>query len=439
MRQHPAPIGRIAVRLGLWDADVARTEGRVLIAGYCLAATGWLLALVYMSSVALSGDEVFHNDRARMLADLLTGRGGSVRGVQEAMVDHGWFMPGMSLLLVPLHVLLPEPAVPAIRTYVAAIYVLLWIWTLREFSTAFDRRWRIALVIFPTLAATWLLFGTTLWGELPAGLLLAITAVRAHRLAMTLLRDQPLPFRDLILLELIMVAMVYVRGTAIIAVAATNVFLAALAVISRHWVRLVPRVAQLLAGLALFAACLAPWSLTASRLLGGPVVTTSSAMMSFAITFGDSDQLCFGACGGTNIWLTSVRYSRGYAQQHGISQLQAQRAMAENALRDVTFSEYTRQVRANVAAFVAPNGLGPRRGQPFLERFAERSTTGISPAGLRTLNAVARAGTITVYVPFFAALVIANAFVFVRSRRFQIMSLCLKALTMSLFLQPFST
>lgn len=424
-------------RFDVSRAEPGTAERRVLLVAMGVAVAGWVAALVFMSSVPLSGDETFYADNARVIADLLTGRGGSYEAVKREVVARGWFMPGMSLFMVPLHAVDPEPAVPVVRAYAAAVYFLLWLWTLKEISAAFGRYAAIGLLLFPTLAAMWLVFAATLWGDLPAGLLLAVVTARTYRMAVSIVEQRGFRIRDVITLEVIMVAMVYLRGNTIVAVAAAHVFLLVLALVSREWSQLLPRAGALAVGIVVFAALLAPWSLTASRVLGGTVVTTSSAPLSLAITFGDRDRICFGPCKGPGLFYWGVRYSRQYAKQEGISELEAQRQMASYALGDLTLRSYARQARSNFRSFVTPTGNGPGGGLPFIERFTKISTRDISPAAARTVHGVVAALTLALYVPFFAALIVANVAVFVRWRRRQILSLCVKLFTISLFLQPF--
>jgi hypothetical protein len=149
-------------------------------------------------------------------------------------------------------------------------------------SRLFGRFAAIGLLAFPTLAATWLIFAATLWGDLAAGLLLGIVTARAYRLAGDIYEREQISWRQVIILELLLVAMVYLRGNTIVAVGAIHVFLVSLVVVARDWSRLVPTAGMFAVGLLVFFALLAPWSITATKVLDSTVVTTSSAPLSLA-------------------------------------------------------------------------------------------------------------------------------------------------------------
>lgn len=417
--------------LGLVPNEATRYERRLVQTLFVVVVVAWLAAVLFMATVPFTGDEKFYANNAAAIARLLRGRGPSSSDVVGDVVGYGWFMPGVSIALTPLYLLDSEPSVAAVRTYASGLVFLLWVWTLRELSSAFGRHAGVVMVVFPTLATTWLMFTATIWADLSAGLLLAIVAVRTYLIAMRLVADRPVPPRDVVILELVMVATVYLRGNAIAAVVASHIFLFGVAIVSGHWSRLLRRTAVLGAGVVLFLALLAPWTLVASRTLGDVVVTTSSAPLSVALTFGDADEVCFGPCEATkNVWFAAVEYSREYGRRHGISEIEAQQRMAAYALRDLTFSGYRKKVGRNFESFVTrPSG--------FVRRFAGASTLGFKKDAARAIMVTIKRLTVALYAPFLVALVVANAAVFVRSRRLQVLSLCVKVFTASLFLQPF--
>lgn len=397
-----------------------------------------LAAAGFMVTVPFSGDEVIYAERADEIADLLTGRGASLQDVTENLVGKGWFMPGIAFVLTPLYALFPDAGVPATRLYLSGFYWLLWIWAAREVGMAFGRDGEMTFLLFPTLAVMWVVFATTGWGDLPAGLCVAIAASRIYRIGVEMMEQEHVSIRHLLVAELAMVMMVYLRGNTIALVVAIHVMLIGIAVISGNGSLLVRRLSVLATGVALFAALLAPWSFTATRTLGDRVVTTSSAALSFAVTFGDEDELCLGQpCPVGGIWAGKVQFSRQYAKRHGISHLEAQERMARHVARTISWREYGVQVRDNFGAYVTPTGAGPRRGRPFMDRFVVLSELDVPSAVRGIINGTVRTLTLVLYVPFFAALLVANVAVFIRSKRRQLLSLLVKALTVSLFLQPF--
>lgn len=397
----------------------------------CLAFLLWLAALGFMSTVPLNGDEGSYNRNAEAIANFFLSRSDiSFNELGQRLVGRGWFMPGLSFVLTPLYATDGTPGLAMIRAYMVGVNLLLWLWLLREVSTTFGRYAAIVLLIFPTLSVTWLMFTASTWADLPAGLFLAIVAARTYRLAVSTLAGQALPLRQIVMLELLMIIMVYLRGNFIAAVVAVHVFLAVLALISGHYSRLFQRVMVLAMGLILFSTLLAPWSLTASRTLGGAVVTTSSLPMSLAKTFGDRDELCFGPCAEGNIHFVTVEYSREYAERHGISELEAQKRMSAHALSGLTISGYLGQVQENFVSFLfQPSG--------FVRRFVNISSLDLSEDAAKELRGLAKVLTLGVHIPFLFALFAGNMVVVSWSRRGQIFSLVLKMFTLCLFVQPF--
>lgn len=410
----------------------ATAAPRALLVLLGLVVAGWFAALVWMSTMPFTGDEEVYARNAGKIADVLLGRGGSWYEVAREVVAFGWFMPGASLLLVPLHIVIPEPATALIRLYMSAIYFVLWVWALREVSASFGRYAAVVLLVFPSLTTMWLLFAQTAWGDLPAGLLLAIVAARAYRIAVRIFQQRPLDIRELIVFELAITAMVYLRGNTIIAAVGVHVLLLGFAIVSRQWSQLLRNALILGAGGALFLLLLAPWSLTASRLLGGAVVTTSSAQLAVGITFGNVDVLCDGPCATDDDkpWKAAAKYSRRRARELGVSQLQVQREMSANALEGLTLASYTKQVRRNFSAFAGhPGG--------FVARFVNDNRRDIPRPYRKPVRDNLRLPTYILYWPFLVILVLGNLAVAVRSRRVQVMSLLVKLLSVSLFVQPF--
>jgi hypothetical protein len=389
----------------------------------------WIAVFTFMAFVPLSGDEVFYAHAAQAFAEYLKGRI-TLADLQTTVVGFGWFTPGISLVLLPLYVLFHSPHLWLLRLYASALNLLLWRWTVREVHGAFGKIVALPLDIFPVLASSWLLFASTIWGDLPGGLVLTIVYARAYRIVARVGKYPSPSFKDVLVLELVILLTTYLRGSLLLPVLGIHLFLTLVWVISCPWAELLRRLGKLVAGLALFSALLAPWSLAASQLLGGLVVTTSTVPLSFGATFGDPSRLCFGACSSDNIWSSSVVFARDYARKSGLSELTVQRDMAEYALRDLTVKEYFKRVRKNFISFVAEPAA-------FSQRFVSLSKLGLGSTTLSIINNIISAETLVFYVPFFLALVIANVGFFPRATEAQIQILLLRLLTVSLFIQPF--
>lgn len=406
---------------------------RFVVALCALVLIYWGATLAFMATVPLSGDEVFYTRNAAAIADLFMRGNGSFETVGRELVGRGWFMPGMSFALTPLYAFEPSPGVGLVRFYMAVVVFLLWLWTLREISRAFGADSMLALLVFPTLAGTWLMFTTTAWSDLPAGLLLVVLIARTYPLAHSTLNHMAISGREVLKLELVLLLLVYLRGNLIIVALAIHVFLLGLFLISRQWSQLLTRIGILAGGLLLFSAFLAPWSVAATRNLGDTVLTTSTLALSLGVSFGDTAELCFGPCPGAdklNLFTAASEYSRDYAQAHGLNELEVQRRMATNALQGLSFADYFGQVRNNFSSFV----MQPTQ---FVTRFVDMSVLDLSSALRDRTEFVVTVLTWYVYAPFTAALMLANGVVIRRPKKLQVLSLCVKMITLCLFLQPF--
>ncbi|WP_163266351.1 hypothetical protein [Chelativorans alearense] len=385
----------------------------------------WIASTAFMATVPLSGDELFYSSGAKFIAGFLTGDI-TFAEMKTNVVGFGWFTPGVPIVLTPLFLFDATPHVSAVRIYAGALALILWFWSLWEVNRAFGRQYTLALLVFPTLDVTWQLFSATIWGDLPAGLLLVIVFVRTWTLGC---RNSPSP-RDIIALELILAAAFYLRGSLLVVAVAVNVFLLALPFMTGQWRSGLHRAAVLALGSTVFAAVVAPWSAMASRELGGTVISTSTPALSFGITFGKADRLCFGPCPGKNIWIEGARFSQAYGAANGISELEAQKRMATNATRDLTLKEYTKRVRRNLKQFLlVPTGF-------VRDRFLPGSRLELPDPMVSVAGTVAAFWTGLLYFPALLALILANGIV-VTGRAAQIESLCIKMFTLCLFVQPF--
>lgn len=383
-----------------------------------------------MATVPLSGDEGHYVNGAQAISRFLTFRGVSFDQMLRQIVGAGWFMPGMSLALVPVYAVDSGVGIPIIRLVMSVLTFLLWIWAIREVGSVFGRWLATALLIFPPLVGIWQLFSAAIWADLSAGLVLIVVLVRTYSIARHAFADWYFSPRDLVMLELVLALLIYLRGSMFLVAIAVHIFLFALLVISGKFNLLVRRSLMLAAGGLLLVVTILPWSFAATHVLGSTVFTTSTIPLSLGITFGDSKEICFGSCPGRNVWTSSVAFSRAYARQNGISQIEAQRKMAAHALTGLTVESYLRQVRSNLISFVFyPDS--------FAARFLSLSKLGLGKETIGWLIKFFKYTTQAIYFPFLFGLVAANFLMFTRSSGAQIASLCLKMFTLCIFVQPF--
>ncbi|WP_085465457.1 hypothetical protein [Mesorhizobium australicum] len=404
---------------------------KAIIAGALLL---WAVGTLFMATVPLSGDEVIYAQVARSFADSLLGRQ-SLSNLAVEVVGFGWFLPGISIVLTPVYLLDSTPDLAFVRLYASVIIFLLWVWTLREVDRQAGRPFAVALLVFPSLDVTWHMFAGSVWGDLPSGLVQAIIFARLLRMTRTLWTGGGIAFADWIYLEFLLVLAFYLRGNLILVAFAVHVFLVCLLVLTLRRETLLRQLVYAVIGAFCFVLAMLPWSVTASRVLGGTVISTSTPVLAFALTFGNAADACLGPCprkeGSNNIWVSAAKFSRAYGAAHGISELEVQRMMARRALRDLTVSRFLQRVKVNAIRYFSDPA-------DFLQkRFLPSSKLGLSEATVAWLAAAGGLLTGLLYWPFLALLTVANFWI-VRSRfEDQIASLAIKLLSICVAIQPF--
>lgn len=288
------------------------------------------------------------------------------------LVASGWFMPGMSILVSPLYLVLPDAGPALVRGYFGLVTLALFVVVLRAVARTLGHRWAIALAIFPGLVPMWVLFTYGAWGDLNAGLVLVLVLLRVVEVARGLRRGEAPTLRDGVVIGLLSVVTLYLRSSTSILLGGLGALtLLAALVMLRGRVRRQAVGSAAVAGV-LFLALLAPWSAYASHVLGARVITTTTVATVKANTFGDREQVCFGKCDpDSTLWFRPVRYAREVARATGTSEVEVLKQMSSHALRDLTLGDYLDQTNHNLAAYslqpaVFVDHLSPEGGRgPF--------------------------------------------------------------------------
>lgn len=385
----------------------------------------WLASLVLLATVPFGGDERPQVSSAAALAAFLRGEleGGELL---RTVVGFGWFMPGMALVVTPLHVVWPEPPVAAVRTVASLVNLALFLWALIEVGRGLGRRTARILWIVPGLVLAWFPFTSTLWGDLPAGTLLTIAFVRLHRIARDLQGAAPPDGPRLLGLAGVLAAATYFRGSLVPLALAVQLLLFVLFLSSGAPSR-TRGLVRILLGALLYLGLLAPWSLSASAVLGAPVLVTTSVPLSIVMTFGSGGGI---DTGGPNRWMIAARRTRERAREEGRSELAVQRELAAGVLAELSPSGYARQVRRNFKAY-----LGDPAG--FVPRFLRESALELGTALRARLAFVAGTATALLFYPALLVLLAAFLVVLGRSPPLQLTSLLLKLFGACLLVQPF--
>lgn len=360
--RHGRPLLSVPGLLARRWADLSRPQ-RILVG---LVAAVVLLRIGLFPGVAgtpVYGDEAYYVDGARALSnlvrDLVSFTAPDTAELSQNVAGNGWFMPGMSVLLTPLFVIVPQAPIELVRAYLGVASTVLLLLAVLGVRRHLGRVAAGAVLVVPGLIPMYAVFGFAAYGDLIAGLLVvmlltqAVALLRRTRLTDGGEHPDPAPpWRGGIHLGLLAIAAVYFRSSvSILVVGVLGVTLLAGLLLARaQWRRLT---ATMLAAAAAFVVLLAPWSAYASHELGGRVLTTTSVPTVLANTFGDRDDVCYGECDpGSSIWFSPLRYSREVARATGISEMQAAAEMSLYARADVTAESYARDVLGNLARYL---------------------------------------------------------------------------------------
>ncbi len=330
-----------------------------LVAGVVLLR---VLLVPVTATAPVYGDEAYYFDAARALSnlvrDLVTFSGPDTAELRQNVAGSGWFMPGMSLLLTPLFLLVPDAPIWLVRGYLGLASTGLLLVVAHVVHRHLGRVPAGALLVMPGLVPMYAALGFSAYGDLVAGLLVVLLLVQTLELLRRVQRREAVTWRHGVDLGLLGIAAVYFRSSvSILVVGLLGMMLVAALLIDRsQWRRVV--LAVLGAGVA-FGAVLAPWSVYASHELGGRVVTTTSVPTVLANTFGDRSDICYGECDpGSSIWFSPLRYSREVARATGISEIEAAAEMSVYARTEVTPHTYARDVLLNLARYLRnPSGF----------------------------------------------------------------------------------
>lgn len=395
------------------------------------AVAMWIISFATIAGMGIIDDEGSYIPAAEAIGAFLRGQI-DLAAMLEQVVRYGWFMPGIPLLLTPIFIG-GDPGTFVVRLYAGFLVLALWMWMQREVNRALGPVHVIFLLAFPTLMLTWQFFAKTALADLPAGLVVTVAFCRLYTITRKLMTGQDLSFFEFAMFELVLVLMVYLRGSTWVLVGAIHLFLAAIAVIASNRAMLLAVLAKVGAGLLLFAALLAPWSLLVSSYFGAPVVTTTTTTLSLGVTFGNINRLCFGPCPKGNLWFEAGKFSRDISRQRGISELEVQREMARSAIGTFHPRKYLRVVRSNFQRFLMnPNDFN----RLFIDRRMRGENYYIKKFAV-FLRSISNVELYIFYYPALLALLVGNLCIAARRESDQIMSLMIKMFTLCFLIQPF--
>ncbi|MDZ5619641.1 hypothetical protein SFC88_02325 [Nocardioides sp. HM23] len=325
-----------------------------------LAAKVVLFARV--ADLPLRGDEVAYRDAGCALANLVRDLAGlrSPDGAELStnVVGSGWFMPGMGLVLAPLYLVAPQADDTTARVFLGVVSSVVFVLAVTAVRRSLGRWFAIALCVFPALVPVWVLLSLTAYGDLLAGLVLVILLARLVDVLGAARDGDPPTVRDGLLLGFLGIAVVYLRSSAVLAVAGMAVTAVVVLMLSLRG-RVERPVLPVVAAGSVFVGLLLPWSVSASAVLDARVITTTSVPTAMANTFGDRGEVCYGPCDpGSTVWFAPVRYAREVARATGEGEVDVLNEMSSHSRREVTPSSYARDVIDNIDRYRAVDGFG---------------------------------------------------------------------------------
>lgn len=414
------------VRAAQWRPDA--------LLGWLVLAHVALKVLIYplVMQAEPFGDEAAYVDGgmalSNLLRDALSLSSPDGAELELNVVASGWFMPGMSFLLAPLYLFVPDAPVWLLRGYLGLVTLGLTLIALRSVRRHLGAGWACVVAVFPFLIPSWVVFTYGAYGDLAAGLVLLILVMRIVATIRDLRAGRAPRLRDGVLLGLLAIAVLYLRSSTspVLAVLGVATLVAAVALL-RGRARWQAFGAAALAG-AVFLLLLAPWSFFASRALDGRVLTTTTVPTVMATTFGDRSAICFGPCDPTSSeWFGPLRYAREVGRATDTSEVEVLGVMSDNALRDVTADSYLDQVLHNLAAY----SLQPTNFNGHLSPPDGRGVLG--SAG----QLLADIGSWVLYVPLMLLGLVSLLFHARRSIEARILDLITKLALGGLLIQPF--
>jgi hypothetical protein len=329
-----------------------------VLLGRLLVAHVLLKLLVYPMVMAAEpfGDEQAYLNGGMALSnalrDLFAFTAPDVAELDRNLVASGWFMPGMSVVVTPLYLVLPDAGPAAVRAWLGLVSLGVFVVVVRLVERQLGAGWACVVAAFPGLVPSWVFLSYGVYGDLLAGLVLLGLVMVLVRLYRGLRAGRPPTLRDGLVVGLLSIVLLYLRSSTSILLLGLGVVTLVVAVVmlaGRDRWRAVAAAA--LAGVV-FLLLLAPWSLYASHVLGGRVVTTTTVPTVMAVTFGDEREICFGECDpDSTLWFRPLRYAREVGQATGTSEVEVLKVMSDHALRDLTVDHYLGRVAYNLASY----------------------------------------------------------------------------------------
>ena len=234
-------------------------------------------SLYLMIGVGFYGDEWSYTYKAQVFASALK-NARSVIDFQEhlsALIGNGWFMPGISVLLSPLYILIPEAPPPFVRCYMLCLNLgLLWI-LCRQLSRDFGPSAPLLFLGLSTLTPFYILQLSSVFAEIIATHLALIFLLRLSKR----LKNEAEPEGALAGFSVGLMTLCRPSGMGLLAIVIAQNVIIALKQGSTHRAIRSSIVATIVAFVTI-----APWSTAVSQKFGPTLTITSPAIAGFWVS-----------------------------------------------------------------------------------------------------------------------------------------------------------
>jgi len=327
-----------------------------------LVAIG-LISFLLMMDVDLTGDERAYKKSAIALIGFINGELNSLE-FGTKFISHGYFMPGMSVILAPVVSFELEGVafVYVARVWIASINLLIVFLIMRELKNRFRSRylsWGFLLMFLSPYA---LLYISTLWADM-LGCLLAIY------LALKFSTISNWTFSQASIVGLGLAMMVYLRGNYILLLPVFVAFEIFKAEPDREGI--LSRLFYLAVSIAICIILILPWSAHVSKVTDINTLTTTSLKMNQIIGFGHPsyrDRLVSEG-GGKHIFTAVNRAVRQRADEQGNSVSDQYKIEREKSLEGVSTDQLFLRVSKNIERYLLKPSNFPKR---FIKKSCER-------------------------------------------------------------------
>lgn len=308
------------------------------------------------SHLQINGDEYFYFGRAKILLTIFwqtfTLDWGSIPANWNLVVDRGWFLPGMSIILMPVRVF--TDSVEIARLYILIINLGLGILMLRQAFLLFGKGQARLLIFFMILAPAYGIFSFTFFGETIAGHLAVLLLLHIYGYLSSAANNFRFTIKHMCQAALLLSLIIYIRPNFILlAPVAVLCYFLMFFYTDKFW----KATGKTAMGGTLMAIVviifLLPWSLSVSKKYGGLFLLTTSYSIQKAYIYGSPDlkQQMKEAANTQNLSVAVHTYYLNKSIKEGKSFAAAVKEDRRKFNSEITVKRYFLQVKHNIRGY----------------------------------------------------------------------------------------